>query len=462
MSTRSPATSHEFVDAPHRTFVRLALPVLLSLVAEPLTGIADTAFVARLGASPLAALGVAVTLLSSLFWVFNFLGIGTQTGVAQALGRGDGAAARAAGTTATVTALGLGAVVAAAAWPWLHDLAGFMGARGAMVEDAVTYLEIRLLSAPAILATLAAFGALRGLQDMRTPFWIAVSLNALNIGLDSVLIFGAGPVPAFGLRGAAWATVASQWFGATWALLATRAALGGVAPVRFANLGSLFVVGRDLAARTALLLLFLLLATRAATQIGSSEGAAQQAVRQIWMFAAFLLDAFAASAQSLVGFFVGAGQRALARQVAAVACQWALASGVVLSAALWAGESPVAWLLVPTEAHTAFAAVWWVALVAQPLNAIAFATDGIHWGTGDYRYLRNVMVLASVSGGVVLLQLDLHSPHAFVWIWIVTDLWIGVRALFGLLRVWPGIGAAPLRSASLRPPSGGARERGCP
>ncbi len=68
---------HPFVARPHRTFLALSLPVLISLVAEPLAGIADTAFIARLGASPLAALGVATTLLSGLFWAFNFLSIGT-------------------------------------------------------------------------------------------------------------------------------------------------------------------------------------------------------------------------------------------------------------------------------------------------------------------------------------------------------------------------------------------------
>ncbi len=438
------ADQHEFHRHPHRAFVRLALPVLLSLVAEPLTGVADTAFVARLGATPLAALGVAVTLLGSLFWVFNFLGIGTQTAVAQAMGRDDTLGAREAATSAAGTAVLLGVVVGAMAFPALEELVAFMGADGSMRDDAVTYLAIRLIGAPAILATMAAFGALRGLQDMRTPFWIAVSLNGMNIALDGVLIFGAGPIPAFGLRGAAWATVVSQWFGATWALLAARRVLGGVARVRLGNVRTLLVVGRDLVARTGLLLLFLMLATREATQIGPEEGAAQQAVRQVWMLAAFLLDAFAASAQSLVGFFVGAGAFRAARRVAGVACLWAVAAGFGLVAVLAVARDGIAWLLLPREVHPIFVDVWMAAILAQPLNALAFVTDGIHWGTGDYRYLRNVMVLATSAGALSLRAIDLATPEAFVAIWVVTAGWIGIRALFGVLRVWPAIGAAPL------------------
>lgn len=441
------AESHEFLRRPQRVFFRLTVPVLLSLIAEPLTGIADTAFVARLGSTPLAALGVAVTLLGSLFWVFNFLGIGTQTAVAQASGRDDAVAAREAATSAAVASFVLGIGMGIVAWPWLDRLAAFMGAEGDMGIAAVTYLEIRFLGAPAVLATMASFGALRGLQDMRTPFWIAVSLNVMNIALDAVLIFGVGPIPAFGLPGAAWATVASQWFGATWALVAAASAVGGVARLRVANVRTLFVVGRDLVARTGLLLAFLLLATRAATQIGPNEGAAQQSVRQVWMLSAFLLDAFAASAQSLVGFFVGSAAPAVARRVARVACTWALGTGVVLALLLAVGEGQIAWLLVPPAAHDAFHAVWLAAILAQPLNALAFATDGIHWGTGDYRYLRNVMLLATAVGIAGLLTIDLASPSAFVAIWIVTAGWIAIRGLFGVLRVWPGIGRAPLGAA---------------
>jgi MATE family multidrug resistance protein len=77
---------HPFIQAPHRTFIALSAPLLVSLIAEPLTGLADTAFVARLGAASLAGLGVGAAVLSSVFWVFNFIGIGTQTEVARSAG----------------------------------------------------------------------------------------------------------------------------------------------------------------------------------------------------------------------------------------------------------------------------------------------------------------------------------------------------------------------------------------
>jgi len=77
----------EFLVTPAKSFFFLWVPVLFSMVAEPLTGLVDTAFVARLGTEPLAALGVGTVVMSSCLWLFNFLSVGSQTEVSQALGR---------------------------------------------------------------------------------------------------------------------------------------------------------------------------------------------------------------------------------------------------------------------------------------------------------------------------------------------------------------------------------------
>jgi MATE family multidrug resistance protein len=105
-------------------------------------------------------------------------------------------------------------------------VAQFMGATADVHRMATDYIQIRLIGAPAVLATIAAFGCLRGLQDMRTPLWVAVGVNALNILLDAVLIFGWGPIPPLGVVGAAAASAASQWLGAVGAGFAVYKRLG--------------------------------------------------------------------------------------------------------------------------------------------------------------------------------------------------------------------------------------------
>jgi MATE family multidrug resistance protein len=437
---------HPFVRRPHRTVFALSFPVLVSLVAEPLTGLVDTAFVKELGSVSLAALGLSVALFSSVLWVFNFLGIGTQTEVATADGAGRRERAREAFGAALVVALALGVVLGALAWPWVEAGARFMGADDAMSVDASVYLRIRLLGAPATLAMMASFGALRGLQDMRTPLVVAVASNLLNVGLDALLIFGAGPVPALGVAGAAWASTVAQWTAAAAGGGAAWRRLGGPGRVRLREALALFVVGRDLFVRTGLLIGFLMLGTRVATRAGADTGAAHHAIRQVWTFLAFVLDAYATAAQSLVGFFLGAGARAQARRVAAITCGWGVVTGCAVGLAMMLGEGLVAAAFVPDAARAAFATAWWIAAAAQPLNAVAFVTDGILWGAGDYRYMRNGMVAASGLAGAAMLRIEVDRPDVLVAVNVAIVAWIAIRGVVGLLRVWPGVGASPLRA----------------
>ena len=422
----------------------LAVPVLFSLIAEPLTGLVDTAFVARLGAESLAALGVGTAALSSVFWIFNFLGIGTQTEVAQALGQQKRErATQFAGLALSLSGV-LGLVMILIGWlaaPWLATM---LGATAVVHSAAVEYMQIRLFGAPAVLALLTAFGALRGMQDMRTPLWIAVSINVLNIILDALFIVGLGTIPALGIAGAAWASVLAQWLGAIWAVAAVVRHLGWPQQLPIGEVGRLLKIGGDLFVRTGLLTLFLLLTTRAATQSGVVAGAAHQAIRQVWLFTALGLDALAITAQSLIGFFMGTKWIAQARRVARFACWWGIGLGVVLAVGMFIEQGFVIKMLVPVTAVSIFTIPWFFAALVQPINALAFVTDGIHWGTADFRYLRNGMFLATFIGAIGIWLIDTNTPQALLWIWVVTGVWIIIRAVIGVIRIWPGIGESPL------------------
>jgi MATE family multidrug resistance protein len=421
---------------------------MASLIVEPLAGLVDTAFVERLGAVYTSALAAATTIYASLIWVFNFLGVGTQTEVAQALGRDDRVTARDTATLATVMAVLLGSALALLIWPALGPAARWMTDDAGVQAATVTYLRIRLLGAPALLVVLSALGALRGLQLMRTTLWIAGGISLFNILVDPILIFGWGPIPRLGIAGAAWATTGSQVIGALIALLALGHKLGLSSNLSWRRAGELLVVGRDMIVRTGALLLFLLMATRSALHIGVDAGAAHQAVRQVWMMMAFMLDAFAYAAQSLIGFFQGARDIVQARRVAKVSCAWGLGTGMTLTVALLALTNPVASLLVPPTAQPLFYGAWIASAVAQPLNSVSFVTDGIHWGTSDFAFLRNVMLASTVVGLLLLTRIDPSSPTALSYIWWITAIWIALRALFGVLRIWPGTAGSPLKHAN--------------
>ena len=435
---------HIFIAEPHKTLARLSLPVLLSLIAEPLTGLVDTAFVARIGSISLASLGVGTSVLSCMFWIFNFLGIGSQTEVAQALGVGDTARVRQMAGLALFMAFFLGIMVILIIFPITAFCVNLMGAEGEVYRQAEIYIKIRLFGGPAVLLSIAAFGIMRGEQDMSTPLWVAGGINVMNMILDPVFIFGWGPFPVMGVAGAALASVIAQWTGALICLWQIFRRWGRARKLKLSQAVSLLRVGRDLFIRTGMLTLFLLLSTRAATSISPAAGAAHQAIRQVWFLTAFILDAYAVAGQSLVAFFMGAKQIYHARRVAEVVCSWSFATGILLTLMMLLGQNFFMILLVPESAASVFILPWQIFAVTLPVNSLAFATDGVHWGTGDYRYLRNVVLLATISSGFVLFVFEFFETLTLSGIWLITIGWLFIRACGGIFRIWPGMGNSPL------------------
>lgn len=439
------ADRHPFLHRPNRTILYLSLPILLSLIAEPVTGLVDTGFVARLGAVPLAALGVGTGALSSVFWIFNFLGIAAQTEVAQTFGRGDLGGARKAVSLALVIGIAISLLFSGLLYAGATVVSAALGAEGAVHDLATEYIRLRLLGAPAVIVVIVGFGALRGVQDMKTPLWIALGINLANILLDYLLIFGWGALPALGVAGAGLASSAGQWLGAIWMLRELRRRIGLSRAVKWRDGVNLLRVGRDLFIRSASLTVFVLFATRVATQMGAEAGAAHLVIRQVWFFTALITEALATTAQSLVGYFFGSGRREYARQVAISTTVWSLSTGFVMLAVMLSATPVVVAAFVPADAAAVFYSAWIIASLSQPLNALAFVTDGIHWGTSDYRFLRNAMMMATLCGLLGLQLIASDRVEAFSGVWLMTVLWIGIRAFWGFARLYPGIGRSPFR-----------------
>ena len=434
----------QFLKTPAKSFFFLWIPVLFSMVAEPLTGLVDTAFVARLGTEPLAALGVGTVVLSSCLWLFNFLSVGSQTEVSQASGRNQLQQGRKIASLALFLALSLGGLLSLVLFVIATKVATLMGSAGAIHQYAVTYIQCRTFGGPAVLVSMTSFGILYGLGDMRTPLFIAVGVNVMNICFDALLIFGAGPIPPLGIAGAGIASSISQIIGALLCVYVVSRKLGITLDIDLSDMRRLLKIGRDMVFRTGSLVLFVLLCTRLATQLGSEAGAVHQAIRQVWVFTAFFLDATAVVAQSVIGFYFGSGEIAQARRVAKLVCGWSIFIGLCLMCFMLLAADWVVMLLVPSVGTALFWPAWVIASLFQPIAAIAFVTDGIHWGTGDFRYLRNVVILATLCSAAFLVLVEYLGCASLTLIWWITGGWIVIRATFGIVRIWPGISGSPL------------------
>ena len=103
---------------------------------------------------------------------------------------------------------------------------------------------------------------------------------------------------------------------------------------------------------------------------------------------------------------------------------------------------------IPPSAAPLFAVPWRIAASCQPISGLTFGTDGVHFGTGDFRFLRNVVLAALVAGGAVIVWTDASAPWALNAVWWSFMVWTLLRAVVGMLRVWPGRPTAPLGTSA--------------
>ena len=363
-----------------KAILALAIPALASLAIDPLLTLIDTGFVARLGTTELAALGIDAAILNFAFFGFNFLASVTTPLVARALGRGENGEARRWVGDALLLAVGLGLAVTAALLflaPWFVDL---MGADPEVAKPAVGYLRIRALATVAVLVVTVGHGAFRGHKDTRTPLKVALGVNGINIILDPILIFALG----FGLAGAAAATVVAQYVGAVWFLRLIVSRRMADRPSRFKeSLPSLIALGKNgalLTARTGMLLVAFTYAAASATRIGVEEIAAHQLVTQVFLLAAMLADAFAIAAQAMVAETAGEGDvpnvNALVRRLVI----WGLIAGVVLTALIGFGRFLLPLLTSDQVVADLAVEAGGVAAIMEPVGALVFVGDGIFLG----------------------------------------------------------------------------------
>ena len=371
----------------NREILRLAVPALGALVAEPMFLIVDAALIGHLGVVPLAGLGIASAVLQTIVGLMVFLAYSTTPAVARRFGAGDTQSAVSVGIDGLWLALGLGAVLALVGSLATPLLVGLFDPTTAVAEQAVAYLGLSMWGLPAMLIVFAATGLLRGMQDTVTPLWIAGLGFAANALLNWLFIYGFG----WGIAGSAAGTVAAQWgMVAAYAVVIGRLARrhsASVLPQRDGVRGSARS-GGWLFLRTVSLRIALLVTVAVATAIGTEELAGWQVAFTIFSTAAFALDALAIAAQALIGRGLGAGDEPFVRRVLGRTVAWGIWFGVIVGVVIAAlsGVIGVAFTGDPEVAALIQPALL-VLAVAQPVCGVVFVLDGVLMGAGDAKYL---------------------------------------------------------------------------
>lgn len=390
-------------------------------------GFIDSAMVGRLGATELASVGFAGIWGWTCFNLFFGTSSAVQTFVSQAHGAGDERSCGSWVWQSFYALIPATAITCAALVYWVEPFLSLLGPSAEMQEAAAAYLRPRLVGSVGLLMAMSLTSFFRGFGDTRTPMYAAFTANAVNAFLDYGLIFGEFGLPEMGLVGAGIATAIGEWIYALFLLVALlRAGVQerfdtGLVPPNRSQLRRLLRIGIPIGGEWVLGMLSFAVFSTIIARMGDASMAASQAVIILLSLSFMQAIGISAAGSTLVGRYIGAQDKASARQSFRSAEKMAGLLGVLIA---------IVYVAVPELLMRIFSDDPEVIALGRPLIALCAAfqlfdafgivANGCLRGAGDTRW-----------------PFFVHTVLAWAFFVPATHL-LGVTLGFGLEGAWVG------------------------
>ncbi|MFT7579259.1 MAG: MATE family multidrug resistance protein [Myxococcota bacterium] len=404
MSTTHTHTLRERIERRH--VATLAWPIVVSMLSFTLMSIIDTVYVAQLGTTHVAAIGLAAV----TFFTFHAFGKGALSGVritvAERIGEGRPKLARALAWQGLYLALALGVAEASLALI-AEPLFGLLGGSEAVHGMAVEYFVVCVLGGPVAFGMYALTCYSQGRGNTQLPMVATLIANGVNIALDPLLIFGLGPFEGMGLSGAALATVIACAVGFAFLWLRLRKDLKITEPAERklsrARLAWIWRVGSPLGISATLRVSSFVVLSSILASISDAELAAHIIVVRV-ISVSFLPGYGIGEAVSvLVGQAIGAGRFELIAQTERAGV-WLALIAMGLCGVIFLAIPDILMLPFDPSAEVAEIGVTllYIAAAFQITDAYLMAGSGVLNGASDTRF---VMLMSMVTAWAVKLPL---------------------------------------------------------
>ncbi|MBP5545690.1 MAG: MATE family efflux transporter [Bacteroidales bacterium] len=435
----------------NRRILGLALPNIVTNITVPLLGMVDMAIVGHLSGDHIGAIAIGTQIFNLIYWNFGFLRMGTSGLTAQAFGAERWDEAVKILIRACAIALGIALLIILLQWPISLAVPHIFEGSNHVINLALTYFFVRIWAAPATLGLYAIKGWFIGMQDSKTPMWIAIALNCVNIVASLLFVL----VLEWDIFGVALGTVIANYSGLAMGILLLRRKFRRFHPLsgfRFQVSGFkealhwremklFFKVNSDIFLRTLCLSGVFTFITAASSHMGDQILAVDALLLQFFTLFSYIMDGFAYAGESLVGRHIGARQLRHLKLAVRLLIAWGLALTVVFTG-LYAAFGDQ-FLHIFTDKQDVIAAtgeyMGWV--LAIPICGFAaFLFDGIFIGATATRTMRNAMFVATAAFFALYYGLkgyygtsDIHTWNNILWIAFMV--FLTLRGLLQALRV---------------------------
>lgn len=384
-SSRSSSAPRENI---HLTVWALAWPTIIANVLQNVAGLIDLYYVRGLGVTAQQAVTWGDQLFGVVFAVSIGVSVGTTALVARSTGEGDSRSVAVATRQSLLMVVVFSLVTMVLLMTTAHPILKALGADARSLPDGLAYYRTMLWGVGPFFLNAVAAASFRGTGDTRTPVYIFGAMNLINIALDSVLIWGAGPIPAFGVRGAALGSATARtsatlmfalafWrsgllHGATWKPMAgwwwrlLRIGIPASIQTAFRTVASLTYVG--------------LLGRMAG---GSAVVAALSVGLRAEGLAFMPGTAFNIAAATMVGQSLGQKDPERANRAAWAAVQQCMVIMSVIGVFFFVFAEPIARTLAAPEAQGYAADYLRIQALSEPFLAMAMTFTGALQGAGE-------------------------------------------------------------------------------
>ncbi len=413
----------------NKQILHIALPSIISNITVPLLALVDTTIVGHLGsASYIAAIALGGMIFNMIYWLFNFLRMGTGGLTAQAYGANQHQATSYILLRSLTIAGGIALTLLLLQRPIFQVTFHFVTATAEVRSLASIYFNILIWGAPAMLALYSFTGWFLGMQNARIPMCIAITQNVVNIAVSTLLVFGCH----LKIEGVALGTLISQY---TALLLAVIFCLTKFdvkqhfelkVILDINTLKRFFQVNRDIFLRT----LCLIAVTTYFTSAGSTQGeltlAANTLLMQFFIIFSYFMDGFAYAGEALGGRYFGAHDRLNFQRVTRCLFAWGGALSVLFFFIYFLSGTSLLHLLTDDSQVINRAQQYLPIIHFIPLISFAaFLFDGLYIGTTATRYMLISMFCASAAFFVLINVCTLSNTL----LWLAFLVYLGGRGL---------------------------------
>ncbi|KAL6345355.1 hypothetical protein AAG906_015838 [Vitis piasezkii] len=425
--------------------IKLSVPAIAGQAIEPLAQLMETAYIGRLGPWSWHQ-GVAISIFNIISKVFNIPLLSVATSfVAEDVSRNASKESTSevkkllpSVSTALVLAVGIGVFEAAALYLGSGLFLNTMGisSESSMRIPAEHFLSLRAIGTPAVVVSMVIQGIFRGFKDTKTPvFCLGKRFTLSELAIYQLYFLSYTYILfSLGVAGAAISTVASQYivtFSMIWYL--NKRTVIRIPNLKNLHLGGYLRSGGFLLGRTLASVMTITFSTSMAARQGPLAMAAHQICLQVWLSVSLLADALAGSAQALIASSFAKKDYSAVKEMTYSALKTGLFTGISLAAILGVSFGSLATLFTKdAEVLDIVRSGLLFVSASQPVNALAYVFDGLHYGVSDFLYAAgSMMVVGAISSAFLFYATSIIGLSG---VWLGLTLFMGLRIVAGYLR----------------------------